>query len=624
MINKIRKYQDSWLTKGILFLTALSFMSLFGVSGYIGSAGKNKPAIKVDSMELLQNDLMIQYNKQLEMAKSMFGDNMEDNVRAMIMQQVISKNLSDMVVLRTAKKLNMYISDELIRNTVQSRAEFMNDYGHFDLNKMRRTLLMYGMSEGDYISQLKREIEKQHLIYTSVENFEVPAIMAEYVAKAQNMKKEFKYIKLDTAKTKIDRKISQEEVEQYYEDFILEFTNPETRDADFIFISNEDAVKTVSPSQEEIDAYYKEHIERFETPEQRRVLQMVFDSEEMALTAKKELDNGKDFIAAAKEFASQTADETDFGLVSKDMLIEEISDVAFSSAKNKNSQPIQSDLGWHIIKITEINQATKMSYAKAKEDIIEEIRKEQAFEIMQSLSREIDDKAGSGMSLKELAKDMNLNIYTAYGLTEDGKAKKIPSRFKDLPSNVEFIDSIFSYNVEEVSQIIETNDGILLTSVTAVTEAQPKDIKEVRGEIEKMWAENERSETVQEIISNVMSDLEQGETIEDIASRFSLTYKKTKPLKRDETFEELNSNTIMQLFQQPYNSPKILDLENIKLIIVSEKVKASKDELTKQEINTAKARLKLNTIREYSDYLINSFAKDCKITVDYKVIGLSE
>ena len=54
MISKIRKYQDSWLTKAILALTALSFMSLFGISGYVNRAGKNRAVIKVDNMEILQ------------------------------------------------------------------------------------------------------------------------------------------------------------------------------------------------------------------------------------------------------------------------------------------------------------------------------------------------------------------------------------------------------------------------------------------------------------------------------------------------------------------------------------------------------------------------------------------
>ena len=52
MMSKIRKMQDSWVAKSIFILTALSFMSLFGISGYIYNAGQNRTVIKVDDMSL--------------------------------------------------------------------------------------------------------------------------------------------------------------------------------------------------------------------------------------------------------------------------------------------------------------------------------------------------------------------------------------------------------------------------------------------------------------------------------------------------------------------------------------------------------------------------------------------
>ena len=63
MITKFRKLQDTWFAKSILILTGLSFVSLFGVAGYMGSVGKNRPVIKVDSYELLQSEAYAQLDK---------------------------------------------------------------------------------------------------------------------------------------------------------------------------------------------------------------------------------------------------------------------------------------------------------------------------------------------------------------------------------------------------------------------------------------------------------------------------------------------------------------------------------------------------------------------------------
>ncbi|MBP1532467.1 MAG: SurA N-terminal domain-containing protein, partial [Alphaproteobacteria bacterium] len=70
MINKFGKMRDSWFTKIILSITALSFMSLFGVSGYINYANSNKSVIKVDDIEISQSEFSYLLQRQLLTLKS--------------------------------------------------------------------------------------------------------------------------------------------------------------------------------------------------------------------------------------------------------------------------------------------------------------------------------------------------------------------------------------------------------------------------------------------------------------------------------------------------------------------------------------------------------------------------
>ena len=74
MITTLRKAQDSWITKGILILTAMSFMSLFGISGYIDSAAGNRAVIKVNDREINQQEINLQLNDEIRTAQKLFGD----------------------------------------------------------------------------------------------------------------------------------------------------------------------------------------------------------------------------------------------------------------------------------------------------------------------------------------------------------------------------------------------------------------------------------------------------------------------------------------------------------------------------------------------------------------------
>ena len=105
MMTKIRSIQDSWLAKSILILTALSFMSLFGVSGYLSSAAGNRPIIRVDDIVVYQDEINNQYNQELQMAKSLFGDSLDisDTMKNAIMQSIVQKDLVNAVLQKTAE-----------------------------------------------------------------------------------------------------------------------------------------------------------------------------------------------------------------------------------------------------------------------------------------------------------------------------------------------------------------------------------------------------------------------------------------------------------------------------------------------------------------------------------------
>ena len=95
MITKLRKAQDSWAAKAVFTLTALSFVSLFGVSGYLNSAAENPAVIKVNDNGLSLAEFNQQIDEQIRMARRLFGDNIEvtDEIRNSIASELVQKNL---------------------------------------------------------------------------------------------------------------------------------------------------------------------------------------------------------------------------------------------------------------------------------------------------------------------------------------------------------------------------------------------------------------------------------------------------------------------------------------------------------------------------------------------------
>ena len=626
MITKLSKFKDSWIIKILLTLTALSFVSLFGITGYIGSAGKNNPVIEVDDIKINKAEINAEYAHELQMAQNLFGENLDINeaMKVAILQNIMQKELINAIMQASADDLGVSISDDYIRKIIFSQAEFLDANGMFSHEKFSRLLALSGWSEDKYIQTLKLDIIKQHLVQGLVSGFNVPQFMTPYLEKIANQQKVFKYITIDTDKLPIDRKISQDELEQYYQDFSVQFTEPEKRDASFIVLNLNDMAAQYTPSQDEIQAYYDEHIDQFVTPEKRNILQMVFDKEDDAFAAMQKLNAGQDFYAVAKETAHQDKAATELGWVAKDQLIADMGDRMFEAKKNEIAGPVKSELGWHIMKLVGIQPKSEMSRATADKKIVEELRKEQAYDIAYEKMAKIEDEIGAGKTFAEIAKENNATIYSVKGIDDQGKAKSISKGQEKLLKSTDFVDAVFSYNVDEISQVIEEEDGFVIVNVDAIVDAHPMDINDVKPEIEKMWAENERSAIAQEIVNDVTHDLENGDNISEVAARFKLKLNTTKPLKRNENFANLNGLQMKEMFQEPLNSAKVYALDNITIIAVADKVVDANKKLSKDEANALLMKTSAEISQEAANQLVDAYGANYEVKVDYKEAGLGD
>ena len=626
MMTKIRSVQDSWAAKSILILTALSFMSLFGVSGYLSSAGKNRPIIKVDDIIVYQDEIRNQYNQELQAAKNLFGDNIDvnDNMKNAILQNIVQKDLVNAILQKTSEDLNVSISNDLVKKIIYSQAEFMDANGNFSLDKLRRLLNASGWTEQRYIDTLRKDIEKQHLVQNPVENINIPAFMNKYLAQLENQKKVFKYIEIRPESLKVDRQISQEELEQYYQDFAAQFEEPETRNVSFIELSVDKLASKVTPSETDIKNYYNENINQFVIPENRNVLQMVFDNQDDADKAFAALNAGGDFYNVAKQFAKQDKAATQLGEVSKDMLIADMSDAVFDLKAGDYTNPIKSELGWHIMKVTNIIPKKETSLAAARNKIIDAIRKEKAYDEAYNAVAEIEDKIGAGATLESIAEEYNARINKVIGLNEEGKSKSAPASHNKLIASTDLIDAAFSYNSGEISQVLEGDNGFTIVRVDSVTDAHPKELSEVKGEIQKMWAANEKNAIAQEIINDVTHDLENGDEIGDVGRRFELPVKTTKAIKHTENFAGLSRIQIEELFQEKLGTPKLISNDEVNLIVVPTKVIKASDNLSKEELEVLRSKAQADMSQAAANELIDAYGSNYKVRVKYKYLGLAD
>ena len=162
--------------------------------------------------------------------------------------------------------------------------------------------------------------------------------------------------------------VTDEEAKQFYEANKAEFQQPDTVKASHILflVSKDD-------SQEIVD----QKLEAAKTAEAR---------------AKK----GEDFGALAKELSEEPgAKESggDLGFFPKDRMVPEFSEVAFSQKVGDISDPVRTQFGWHVIKVTDKKAAGTVPYEEVKAQLIAYLKAKKREEAAQALLKSLRTSA---------------------------------------------------------------------------------------------------------------------------------------------------------------------------------------------------------------------------------------
>ncbi len=623
MINKLAKAQKSWIAKFILILTALSFMSLFGVTGYINSAGSNRTVIKVDNIEISQAQFSYLLQREINTARHLLGDRFDltDEMRQALIQAQTQQLVQDAVLDRTEAKYHVSFRPALIQSVIFNDPAFKDASGNFNRDVFRQVLSRGGTTEEELVADIERDLTRRLLINMPVEGINVPEVLRRAEELADNKRRTFRYVIIRPEEVTVDRKISEDEVEQYYEDFAPNFIEPERRDVTVLLLSMKDIADKMVVDDEEVKAYYDEHKNEYETPQTRQVLQMMFADEQEANKAYFALQNGTDFYKVAEEVANQSKEDTDLGYVAEDELVYELSAEAFSLPKGGYTKPVQVGDMWQILKVADIKAGEKVPYAKAAADIREILKNERLYDESYEILTNMEDALAAGSSLEALAKTYAAVLLNVQGVAENKSVVSVAPEAAFLLQNMDFIDTVFSYNAGEISQVLETEDGLAVVRVDKVIESHPKDIDSVRGEIEELWTVNEKAAIAQEMLNNLMYDLENGDALPAAAKRYGLKVYRSQPVTRNETFANIGYADIREMFTEPLNTPKQIQQGDDYVIAVAEEDYKNSAPLSENEQLLIKRKAYQSLLTDYAEAMLSSFADEYDISIQYKLLG---
>ncbi len=158
---------------------------------------------------------------------------------------------------------------------------------------------------------------------------------------------------------------------------------------------------------EEAQKFYSENQAEFQEPETVKASHILFlvkkeDSEDVVkaklAAAKKAATRAKkeDFTKLAKELSEEPgAKESggDLGYFSKDRMVPEFAEVAFNQKVNTVSEPVRTQFGWHVIKVTDKKPAGTLPYDQVKDQLSGFLKNDKQRKAAQDVIKSLQDSA---------------------------------------------------------------------------------------------------------------------------------------------------------------------------------------------------------------------------------------
>lgn len=167
-------------------------------------------------------------------------------------------------------------------------------------------------------------------------------------------------------------------------------------------VYNRFVVSNIQLSDNELKEYYDRHLSNLKSAHQVRAQHILikldigapFREEKAALqkanSIRAQLMKNKDFNSLAKKYSQDTETKDkggDVGFFSREQMLADFADAAFSLKPGQISKPVRSILGYHIIKVTDVKEPKVLSMEDLRETLISRV-----FEMkrQKAISEEID------------------------------------------------------------------------------------------------------------------------------------------------------------------------------------------------------------------------------------------
>jgi peptidyl-prolyl cis-trans isomerase D len=279
------------------------------------------------------------------------------------------------------------------------------------------------------------------------------------------------------------------------------------------------------------------------------------DAEKKAALAKaqdilKQLKAGADFNQLAMKNSEDTSNAPkggDLGWFVRGQMVPEFDKAAFAMKQGDLSDIVNTDFGYHIIKIDEKENARVKPFEEVKADLAAQLKKQRVTEMMQTTADNVHDAlAKAPGSAAEVAKKFGVEIATVTNATA---GSPVPT----LGSVPEVDNALAQMKPNDVSPVLTLPANRLVVAVlTERTPARPATFDEVESKVRDRLLTEKTDAVAKSKAVDAAEKLRAGADMEKVAKEYKLEVTSPAEFGRSDSVEGLGqANYVKDAFTKP-------------------------------------------------------------------------
>jgi peptidyl-prolyl cis-trans isomerase D len=534
MLRGIRKASENWLGRtvmGVVMALLAGSFAIWGINDIFRGFGRSELA-KIGDTEIAIEQFRQTYDDRLQQIGRELGKPLSREDAQGLDRQVLGEMIAQAGLQQRARQMGLGLSDADIARHITSDPRLQTPNGQFDRARFELLLRSIGSSEQRFVADQRQEILRHQIIDTLSADIGSPKTWLEAVNEFRNQQRTIEFIALGPQQAGQIAQPTEEQLKKYFDDRKIMFRAPEYRKIAVVAVTPSELAKWMEVSDDDLKKAYEQRRASFTTPERRHVEQILFPNLAEAQTAADRIRSGASFKDIASDRGLKEQD-IDLGTVPKSRIVEPaVADAAFALKQGEVSAPLQTRFGAAVlVTVLKIEPETTKSLAEVTSQLRSDVALERAKMQVRDLHDKIEDARAGGSTIEEATAKLKLPVET-HDVDRSGRSPNGNSVVNNIPHGPEVIKAAFASDVGVDNDPIEADAGYVWYDVAAITPARPRELNEVKAEVEKGWRENEISSRLKNKADESLNKLNHGDPFPAIASAAGVNVETAKDLKR--------------------------------------------------------------------------------------------